>query len=88
MAGYRRGAGPHGSTKPRRCDARTERLVREVMQAPTANSQLAEAFDYFRSAAKRDPRAAEVMNEMATHLLNAARRLDQRARQRLRASGY
>jgi hypothetical protein len=88
VAGHRRGAGPHGGTKPRRCDTRSERLGREVMEAPTAGRQLAAAFDYFRVSAKHDPRAAEVMNEMATHLFTVARRLDERGRRRLRQSGY
>ena len=78
---------PGGTARPRRYDTRTERLSREVMEAPTANAQLAEAFDYYRAGAKRDPGAAEVMHEMATHLMTAARRLDERARQRIRQSG-
>ena len=88
MAGHRRSHGPGGTAKPRRCDARSERLGREVMEAPTAGSQLAAAFDYYRVVAKRDPGAAEEMHEVATYLMTAARRLDERARQRLRQSGY
>jgi hypothetical protein len=74
MAGRRRGRGPHGTAKPRRDDARLARFEREVKQADDAD-QLAAAFDFFRSAARRHWRWDKVMHEMSVELYATGRRL-------------
>jgi hypothetical protein len=71
MAGHRQGTG-----KPKRADARIATARQRVQAAPTAESQLAAAFDLMRLVAYRHPRRAEVLHETATELYHRALALE------------
>ena len=75
MAGHRRSRrrGPRGAAI--RLGHRLAELRREAMDAPTAESQLAAAFDYLRMAAKHNPDAG-AMHEIAISLMAAGSALE------------
>jgi hypothetical protein len=75
MAGHRRGKLRGGGTAPRRRDARAADFMARLEYAPTAEAQLAIAFDYFRFAARQHPDRQAAFHRMATELVTQARRM-------------
>jgi hypothetical protein len=77
MAGHRRRN--DGTIRPTRREARTASFLASVQAAATAEEQCSTAFDFWRSVVYRHDDREELLNELATYLINEARRLDRRA---------
>jgi hypothetical protein len=75
MAGHRRSRGRGPRARAIRLGHRLGQLCREAMAAPTAESQLAAAYDFFRMTAKHNPDVT-LMHEIASALMAAGARLE------------
>ncbi len=74
MAGHRQAA-----VRPRRTDARRERMLARLAAAATAGEQLAIAFDWFRMEARRSDEQARLMRDAAQFLAAKAAEINGRA---------
>jgi len=73
MAGHRRGKLADGGTPPRRRDAAVADFTARVQEAPTAQAQVAVAFDFARWAAKRHPQPEVFLHGLSVYLFESAR---------------
>lgn len=64
----------HG--RPTRVAARIDRMRQRLVEAMTAEEQLAYAFDWFRAAVKHVEGGDQAVRDMAQHLADVAYQLD------------